>query len=74
MADTGEANWHLNTFNFKEEKDNEGFNFFGIVDPDKERLSKIGSRLNLPSTMLFSDVEQCQTNRDVTAIHIATPS
>jgi predicted dehydrogenase len=56
------------------EKDNEEFNFFGIVDPDKERLSKIGNRLSLSSTMLFSDVEQCLRNRDITAIHIATPA
>src|ERR671910_2939397 len=56
------------------EKDNQEFNFFGIVDPDKERLSRIGSMLNLPSTMLFSDVEQCMRNRDITAVHIATPT
>jgi UDP-N-acetylglucosamine 3-dehydrogenase len=56
------------------EKDDQEFNFFGIVDPDKERLSRIGNRLNLPSTMLFSDVEQCMRNRDITAVHIATPT
>jgi UDP-N-acetylglucosamine 3-dehydrogenase len=56
------------------EKDNQEFNFFGVVDPDKERLSEIGNRLNLPSTKLFSDVEQCMRNRDITAVHIATPT
>jgi UDP-N-acetylglucosamine 3-dehydrogenase len=58
----------------KREKDSQNFNFFGIVDPDKERLSKIGNRLNLPSTMLFSDVERCMRNHDITAVHIATPT
>jgi UDP-N-acetylglucosamine 3-dehydrogenase len=53
---------------------NEEFNFFGVVDTDKERLSNIGNMLNLPSTMLFSDVEKCLRNRDVTAVHIATPA
>jgi UDP-N-acetylglucosamine 3-dehydrogenase len=53
---------------------NEGFTFFGVVDPDKERLSKIGNMLNLPSSMLYSKVEKCLNDQDVTAIHIATPS
>jgi predicted dehydrogenase len=52
----------------------EEFNFFGVVDPDKERLSKIGNMLNLPSTMLFSDVEKCLRDQDITAVHIATPA
>lgn len=56
------------------EKDNEEFNFLGVVDPDEERLSKIGNRLGLPSTKLFNDVQQCLRNQDVTAIHIATPA
>ena len=50
------------------------FNFFGIIDPDKERLSKIGNKLNLPSTMLFSEVEKSLRNRDITAVHIAAPA
>jgi UDP-N-acetylglucosamine 3-dehydrogenase len=58
----------------KREKDNQEFNFVGIVDPNKERLSEIGIRLNIPSTMLFGDVEQCMRNRDITAVHIATPA
>jgi predicted dehydrogenase len=53
---------------------NEEFNFYGVVDPDKERLSNIGNMLKLPSTMLFSDVEKCLRNRDITAVHIATPA
>ncbi len=59
---------------FQKEAKNEEFSFFGIVDPDKERLSKIGDLLNLPSSMLFTEVEACLKNPEVDAVHIATPS
>lgn len=55
-------------------KENTNFNFLGVVDPDKDRLSSIGSKLNLPSSMLFTDVDKCLANPDVNAIHIATPN
>jgi UDP-N-acetylglucosamine 3-dehydrogenase len=58
------------------EKDtNDGqFNFFGVVDPNRESLSKIEGTLGIPSAMLFTDVERCMKNPDITAVHIATPS
>jgi len=59
---------------FQKETNRREFNFVGIVDPDKERLSKISNLLNLPSSMLFTEVEECLKNPEVDAIHIATPS
>ena len=40
----------------------DNFNFIGIVEPNKERLSYVGRRLNLPSSMLFHDVNDCLDN------------
>ena len=59
---------------YQKETHSEAFNFFGIVDNDKERLSKIGNLLNLPSSMLFLDLEGCKISKEVDDIHIATPS
>jgi UDP-N-acetylglucosamine 3-dehydrogenase len=53
---------------------NEKFNFFGIVDPDKTRLANIQRKLNLPSDMLFDNVEECLCNPEINAIHVATPN
>jgi len=53
---------------------NQKFNFFGIVDPDKKRLSDIQKKLDLDSDMLFDNVEECIRNPEINAIHIATPS
>ena len=50
------------------------FNFVGIVEPNKERLAYVGQKLNLPSSMLFQDVNDCLTNPEISAIHIATPN
>jgi UDP-N-acetylglucosamine 3-dehydrogenase len=50
------------------------FNFIGIVEPDKERLAYVGHKLNLPSSMLFHDVNDCLANPEISAIHIATPN
>ena len=50
------------------------FNFVGIVDPNKERLAYVGQKLNLPSSMLFHNVNDCLTNPEISAIHIATPN
>jgi len=52
----------------------DNFNFIGIVEPNKERLSYVGRRLNLPSSMLFHDVNDCLDNTEISAVHIATPS
>jgi len=59
---------------FQRETNSEEFNFYGIIDPDRERLSKTGNMLNLPSSMLFTEAEECMKNPQVSAIHIATPS
>jgi UDP-N-acetylglucosamine 3-dehydrogenase len=53
---------------------NENFSFFGIVDPDKRMLAEIQKKFNLPSDMLFDNVEKCLCNPDINAIHIATPN
>jgi len=50
------------------------FNFVGIVEPNKERLANVGRRLNLPSSMLFHDVNDCLNNPEISAVHIATPN
>jgi UDP-N-acetylglucosamine 3-dehydrogenase len=50
------------------------FNFVGIVEPNKERLAYVGHKLNLPSSMLFHDVNVCLANPEISAIHIATPN
>jgi UDP-N-acetylglucosamine 3-dehydrogenase len=50
------------------------FNFIGIVEPDKERLAYVGHKLNLASSMLFHDVNDCLANSEISAIHIATPN
>ena len=50
------------------------FYFVGIVDPDKEKLASTGHKLNLPSSMLFENVEECLSNPDISAIHVATPN
>jgi len=50
------------------------FNFIGIVEPNKERLAYVGHKLDLPSSMLFHDVNDCLANPEVSAIHIATPN
>jgi UDP-N-acetylglucosamine 3-dehydrogenase len=52
---------------------NDQFRFIGIADTDKKRLSEIGNLLNLPSSMLFTDVDKCLKNPEIDAIHIATP-
>lgn len=52
----------------------DNFNFIGIVEPDKERLAYIGQKLNLPSSMLFHNVNDCLTSSKISAIHIATPN
>ena len=56
------------------QKYNKKLNFFGIVDPDKKRLSDIQNKLNLRSDMLFESMEQCLHDPEVNAIHIATPN
>jgi UDP-N-acetylglucosamine 3-dehydrogenase len=56
------------------QKYNKNFNFFGIVDPDRTRLADIQKKLNLSSSMLFDNVEECLHNTDITAIHVATPN
>ena len=56
------------------QKSNKKFNFFGIVDLDKSRLSDIQNKLNLSSDMLFDDIDQCLHNPEINAIHIATPN
>lgn len=55
-------------------RENPMFNFVGIVDPDQSRLASIGSKLDLPSKMLFSDFEKCLSDPNITAIHVATPN
>lgn len=50
------------------------FNFIGIVEPNKERLAYVGRKLNLPSSMLFHDVNDCLANPEISAVHIATPN
>lgn len=50
------------------------FTFVGIVDPDREKLAITGHKLNLPSSMLFENVEECLNNPDISAIHVATPN
>jgi predicted dehydrogenase len=52
----------------------DNFNFIGIVEPNKERLAYVGNKLNLPSSMLFHDVNDCLANPEISAIHIATPN
>jgi len=52
----------------------DNFNFIGIVEPNKERLAYIGHRLNLPTSMLFHNVNDCLANPEISAIHIATPN
>jgi UDP-N-acetylglucosamine 3-dehydrogenase len=52
----------------------DNFNFIGIVEPNKERLAYVGHKLNLPSSMLFHDVNDCLANPEISAIHIATPN
>jgi len=59
---------------FQKEIGDDQFSFIGIADTDKNRLSEIGNLLNLPSSMLFTDVEKCLKNPEIDAIHIATPS
>lgn len=56
------------------QQENEKFNFFGIVDPDRTRLTDIQKKLDLNSDMLFDNVEECLHNPDINAIHIATPN
>jgi len=53
---------------------NKNFNFFGIVDPDKSRLEDIQKKLNLSSSMLSDNVEECLYNHDINAIHVAVPN
>jgi len=52
----------------------DNFKFVGIVEPNKERLAYVGQKLNLPSSMLFHDVNECLANPEISAIHIATPN
>ena len=59
---------------FQKEIGNDQFSFIGIADTDKKRLLEIGNLLNLPTSMLFTDVEKCLKNPEIDAIHIATPS
>ena len=59
---------------FQKEIGNDQFSFIGIADTDKKRLLEIGNLLNLPTSMLFTDVEKCLRNQEIDAIHIATPS
>lgn len=56
------------------QQQNQNFNFYGIVDPDKARLSEIQKKLNLDSDMLYDNVEECLSNSDIKAIHVATPN
>ena len=53
---------------------NKNFSFFGIVDPDKSRLEDIQKKLNLSSSMLSDNVEECLSNHDINAIHVAAPN
>jgi UDP-N-acetylglucosamine 3-dehydrogenase len=55
-------------------KQNNAFNFVGIADPDRTRLSQIGNKLNLSSTMLYDNIDECLRNPDINAIHVATPN
>jgi UDP-N-acetylglucosamine 3-dehydrogenase len=50
------------------------FNFVGVADPDRAKLSSISTKFSLPSDMLFTDVKRCISDPDITAVHIATPS
>ena len=60
---------------FQLQKSSEGkFNFIGIADPDKTKLSSMSTSLGLPPEMLFTDVDKCISDPRVTAVHIATPS
>ena len=56
------------------QQQNQKFNFYGIVDPDKARLSEMQKKLNLDSDMLYDNVEECLSNSDINAIHVATPN
>jgi UDP-N-acetylglucosamine 3-dehydrogenase len=56
------------------QQQNEEFNFFGIVDPDKARLAEIQKKLDLNSDMLLDNVDECLQNPEINAIHIATPN
>lgn len=56
------------------QKDNENFNFFGIVDPDKESLVKLQSKFNFNSDLLYDNAEECLKNPEINAIHVATPN
>jgi predicted dehydrogenase len=56
------------------QENNKNFNFFGIVDPDKKRLEEIQNKLNLESSMLYENVEECLSNHEINAIHIAAPN
>jgi len=53
---------------------NRNFNFLGIVDPDRTRLEIIRKKLNLKSSMLSDNVEECLLNNDINAIHVAAPN
>jgi predicted dehydrogenase len=55
-------------------KNVDNFNFVGIVEPNKKRLALVGQKLNLPSSKLFHDVNECLVNPKISAIHIATPN
>lgn len=53
-------------------KENQNFNFIGIIDPDKKRLAAEGNKLNLSSDRLFVDIEKCLLDSKIDAFHIAT--
>jgi predicted dehydrogenase len=55
-------------------KNVDNFNFVGIVEPNKKRLAFVGQKLDLPSSKLFDNVNDCLVNPEISAIHIATPN
>ncbi len=55
-------------------KNLDNFNFVGIVEPNKKRLAFVGQKLDLPSSKLFDNVQDCLVNPKISAIHIATPN
>ena len=46
----------------------------GVVDISKQRLKQIAKELNLPKTILYTNIDQILTNNNIDAVHIATPN
>lgn len=56
------------------QEQNKNFNFYRIVDPDKTRLDAMQKKLNIRSSMLSENVEECLHNKNINAIHVAAPN